>query len=666
MNIDGPLPIVDAGSILQQESIRALQATLSPSEYRFRDERVDDFGVDGSIELLVDGRATNIRAQVQLKGRSGLKPTQTGGLSVQIRTSNVNYLLNGICPIYILFTPETKALRYVFARDEWRRLEQVNPAWKQQKTVAIQFREMFDGAALHVLKQRIAEETILRRRVDERVRILRGSDASIVVDPNDLQVSDTQELLAALCSIGQTMTNSGLARVVIDRAGHIPQKQLLAQPDAALAVAYAHFHLGHYHDASASLRSLLLTKPAVSSTSKSLMDVLFISTRRMLGEIDEEKYELELASWRGKAPPDLAVQQEIGEAWASLLSVSQKGLPGEEFEEARTKLVAVFQKGRQLGGQLLLLTIELQELTLEARDVADALIDSEALEDIGALGGADAHYTRVHRRKAVDVAVQWMERLKALAERARVVAPQVYCEALLLRTHAVLGQAMPRHFASLLGFGAPLTEQEQAKILLGVDETLSLARSLEHREHELSAMLYRAKALDLFGQDADATSLATEALQIAELSGCNVQAKQLEGFLRGGDRAADRFREMRAASSRSPEETIRQAGDDELRFYASLVVDGNQLPASRTPNVLRSLQCQRQLAIERRDWCRHIALAEFTETSTVLLFAKPPLHRIVCTKFQYEADVGAVNVDEVSLAFRQQFCERCSERSPGD
>lgn len=75
MTIDGPLPIVDAGSILQRQSIKALQNLLPEHEYLFRDERIDDYGVDGSLELLDQGRATNIRAQVQLKGRSATNPT---------------------------------------------------------------------------------------------------------------------------------------------------------------------------------------------------------------------------------------------------------------------------------------------------------------------------------------------------------------------------------------------------------------------------------------------------------------------------------------------------------------------------------------------------------------------------------------------------------------
>src|SRR4051812_44508322 len=105
MSIQGPLPLVDAGSILQEQSKRALQAALPISEYIFRDERTDDYGVDGSIELLANGTATNIRAQVQLKGRSNTQVNKSGYVAVQVATANLNYLLNGTCPLYVLFRP---------------------------------------------------------------------------------------------------------------------------------------------------------------------------------------------------------------------------------------------------------------------------------------------------------------------------------------------------------------------------------------------------------------------------------------------------------------------------------------------------------------------------------------------------------------------------------
>ena len=61
------LPMADRNQELEQRSITALKTVLPSNRFLFRDERADDAGVDGSLELLIDSRYTNLRAQVQQK-----------------------------------------------------------------------------------------------------------------------------------------------------------------------------------------------------------------------------------------------------------------------------------------------------------------------------------------------------------------------------------------------------------------------------------------------------------------------------------------------------------------------------------------------------------------------------------------------------------------------
>ena len=76
----GPLPEGDRQDTLQQLSLKALRDCLPVSRFLFRDERVDDKGVDGTLEAKLEYRIsrtdggeevryqfTNCRAQVQLK-----------------------------------------------------------------------------------------------------------------------------------------------------------------------------------------------------------------------------------------------------------------------------------------------------------------------------------------------------------------------------------------------------------------------------------------------------------------------------------------------------------------------------------------------------------------------------------------------------------------------
>jgi len=122
----GQLPQVDRNADLQTLSLRALQAVLPVVKFIFRDQRVDDFGVDGLLELRIGGRATNFNAQVQLKGTDSEVFNEDGTLSLQVRVSNLNYLLNGQSPLYIVHIAPRSELRFVWAYEEWTRLEQTN------------------------------------------------------------------------------------------------------------------------------------------------------------------------------------------------------------------------------------------------------------------------------------------------------------------------------------------------------------------------------------------------------------------------------------------------------------------------------------------------------------------------------------------------------------
>lgn len=85
-----------------------------------------------SIHRLEGGRMTNLRGQVQLKASVRLEGMKDGSISFSIRTANLNYLLNGTAPIYILYDSGKDEFWYAWAQDEARRLAAENPAWRDQ------------------------------------------------------------------------------------------------------------------------------------------------------------------------------------------------------------------------------------------------------------------------------------------------------------------------------------------------------------------------------------------------------------------------------------------------------------------------------------------------------------------------------------------------------
>src|SRR6201999_3878750 len=99
-----PLPQSADTARLQRESFKALARVLARQDFFvFRDERIEDFGADSSIELNIAGKMTNFRSHIQVKARGKVEPTKKGYASFPIESSNLNYLLNGTCSMYLLW-----------------------------------------------------------------------------------------------------------------------------------------------------------------------------------------------------------------------------------------------------------------------------------------------------------------------------------------------------------------------------------------------------------------------------------------------------------------------------------------------------------------------------------------------------------------------------------
>ncbi|WP_437613531.1 DUF4365 domain-containing protein [Sorangium sp. So ce834] len=668
MTFQGPLPIVDAGSILQEQSKRALQAALPLSDYIFRDERLDDYGVDGAIELLANSRATNVRAQVQLKGRSNTQVNKSGAVSIQVSTANLNYLLNGSCPLYILFRPESSELRFALARDEWARIERDNANWRDQQWINIHFHRILTPDSLAELRRLIANEAAVRRGVDERLNVLRVTTGhAVTIDAQSLEVADSSQVLDMLSQIGQALTNSGLAKQVIERARLVPTDLLLKTPRAALAVVYAHFHLSHYYDASAAIRQLLLSNPPLDADSRALLDVLHVSVRRMLGEIGEDQYNREIDAWSMHAPTDLAIQYAISRAWSDYTKTIARATPEHVRAIAKEKLHAALLRGRSIQSQRVANHIELLELTLRQHEIEDMAIDAQALNHVAAIGIGDAHLAREQARAPRQLMEVWLKAVNELAAKTSRAEHRTYCHVLLLKNHAALAAERQRRYVEWSQDNPKSQDRADVGTLVeSAQETLRVARALEDRDLELSAMLMLAETLDTCGSEEDATALATDALRIAELSGSALHVRQASHFLSGADRSEARKREMMQFAAKSEEEIIRDAGDDQVEFMAGALANAYQLPMYRAPNILYSLLCQRQLARERRDWCKHIAHAEHDghRGSLITMYAERPPIKIVCLKLRKEALVQASDASLVSEDFRRRHCQTCIHRSP--
>ncbi|MHB0897513.1 MAG: tetratricopeptide repeat protein [Spirochaetales bacterium] len=96
------LPKVNKTHIQEKNSYKKL-ANILPSElFILRSEDGGDYGVDKIIEVIKNGNATNIRSHVQVKS-THKKNTKSQGLSYQVPIITLNYLLNSLNSLFVVF-----------------------------------------------------------------------------------------------------------------------------------------------------------------------------------------------------------------------------------------------------------------------------------------------------------------------------------------------------------------------------------------------------------------------------------------------------------------------------------------------------------------------------------------------------------------------------------
>lgn len=135
------LPERASNHVTEEKAETAFQKCLTESGL-FILQRADrkDYGTDCEIEVVEDGRATNIRIHVQLKGTERALNAD-GSLSVEISRTNLNYLLMHPHSFYAAYHVPTATLRICLAETVLRRYEHAGKNWTQQQSLTVNFTE---------------------------------------------------------------------------------------------------------------------------------------------------------------------------------------------------------------------------------------------------------------------------------------------------------------------------------------------------------------------------------------------------------------------------------------------------------------------------------------------------------------------------------------------
>ena len=127
------LPLANPNEELETVSNNFFKPLFDVSKFEIRSEDFRDKGIDFHIEIKKAGKHTNFRFAVQLKATDSLKVNSDGSTSLQLNTSNINYLLNtGMPAYYVLYSRNSNTFYYENLNDFVKSVSDRNSEWQKQ------------------------------------------------------------------------------------------------------------------------------------------------------------------------------------------------------------------------------------------------------------------------------------------------------------------------------------------------------------------------------------------------------------------------------------------------------------------------------------------------------------------------------------------------------
>jgi hypothetical protein len=654
----GPLPESDEQDSLEQSSIKALDSLLPVDRFLFRGERTSDKGVDGALEVKVEGRYTNCRAQVQLKSTADGPDSinKDGSYSLSIPTSNLNYLLNGTSPLYVLWLARFKELRFAWARAEWDRLSAKNPNWMSQKSFTIRFVTRLTLNALDEIHERILRDALFQRGIHESLaRSAPAEHITLRIDARRLESTDPGEQYEFILQSGIATVAAGHGRKVLDTIPLL-SPGVTNQPQLRLIAAYAATSIGKYHDAKSHLAVAVQGIAGLTDYDQRFLSYLTAVCDYETGRIARAEYQRIESEWARHFAGVRALGYRLDLLRDELRDIRDSARRAETVRQIHQLVEEIeaspdAHPAEVIQGKLWQLRIdadELQRMSIERVLQPPSGQDAEVI-----LSDAD----------------KWAAWEKAAAElrgcATRSGYPQLVAEAICTKIHVYAGVLLIRRMRM-----AQLRREAEPLYLLAdqlaneASTAIEFYRAADNLSDEFDLRLRLADVYCFVGNEEAAMQVANEILPVARAMNYERIVSRAIEHLEG--RTVLHLFLQRTAEEPSFDEIALMQTDEDIRVNAAKEVDARGISRDRLPLVEKDHFAARALAKERRDWCRHLQLRQdssHTHSSDTAFRADPP-RACFCTRHEYRSALAHPDYDVVLLAFKQTYCSDCADREP--
>jgi Domain of unknown function (DUF4365) len=566
----------------------------------FRDERIEDYGVDGSFELNVAGRMTNFRAQVQMKGSAHVKVTQSGYIPLEVATSNLNHLLNGSSPIYFFWDAQKDEFWYVWAQEENRRLLSQNPSWKQQDWITLQFYNRFAREAVPSLVQRVLQEGRQHRVIYDRLaRATEGEQVILRIDADSLQITDAGTATNLLLVSGTAIVGSGYAHQVLELTRLVePSKRDL--PRLQLTIGYAEYMVGNYWEAIGYIRKAMARAPELLERDKVFLQSLKDASELHLGLIDSATYEQRMNERADTLTGLEALEARQDALYRRCVRSTDLGERSELAKELRVVTDRILKEPQaprsiKLNARLLLLYVEGVEANLAANQTGFAA------EIRGELFPGDHEGVSKTILKARAHHLQWeAQAAEALKDAYDLNHPILISQALFISLKIRIGRLFEESLGAIM-HETRYTVEPAKRVLVQrmLDEAVKLNAANGSMEGRLQLHEVQADFLELQGDRVAAKTLAAKTYSEALALGIGPIAEHAKRLL-DDDTLLLRW-ERTYQQMRAEDEDLKRASqsDEELSRVAKQMLLSVESPPARLDVIVELLRSFRQISPER-------------------------------------------------------------------
>ena len=262
---------------------------MPADQFIVRDERIEDYGVDLSIEILENGNVTNFRAQVQLKGSEAIVAKNDGNYNLPVKTANLNYLLNNPISIYILYIAKKDEFRFVWAWDEFKRIEEKDIDWRKNRSITLRFSEILNQENLKIIKNRILNQSITYRALNETVFLAKSPTVSFEFDVTTFEVNDAQKIKELLLAQGLSYAVEGYSQQILDKI-HLLERDDRKLPSILILKAVAECEKRQFRRAKETIAIIESNEAQLAEDEKLIVDFVRVHCNFEMGIIGHEEF----------------------------------------------------------------------------------------------------------------------------------------------------------------------------------------------------------------------------------------------------------------------------------------------------------------------------------------------------------------------------------------